>query len=280
MTAIISFSARRAGGKTTCCNFIMGHCLSSLGIVHHGFKITPQGKLWVEDLFGDTNQAGELDVRKQSRAMKKFLNTHVDKYVKLYSFAAPIKQKLCVEILGLKPESVYGSNAQKDEPTHLLWENMRGVITPDKWAELSKGFKTSAKFTPEDFGLYMHEPGPMSGREVMQFVGTEVFRRMYENIWADALFREIEADNPEIALIDDPRFPDQEVAGIKQRNGIIIRLTRVAHPEDVHDSETALDEERYDWSNFNFIIENEGLSIPDQNLAVYEILKQVGIFTE
>ena len=279
MTQIIGFSGRATSGKNTCCNFILGHCMTALNIVRGAFKVTNQGQLFVEDIFGDTTHQGIIDVTNPNKEVRKFWNTHLDPYVKLYSLADLIKQNICIDLLGLSYESVYGNNEQKSQVTTLLWENMPGVITQEKWNTVYQAFKQTQKLLPQDLNLFVHDPGPMSGREVMQYVGTNIFRRMYENIWADALVRRIQNDNPAIALVCDVRFPG-EVAKITENNGVVIRLTRVPYPEMTHESELALDRENFNWDNFQYILDNTELDIPAQNMAIYQIMKELNLVVE
>jgi hypothetical protein len=57
----------------------------------------------------------------------------------------------------------------------------------------------------------------------------------------DATIRQIFADNPDVAVIDDVRFPG-EVEAIKESEGIVIRLQRAPfRGKDEHESESALD---------------------------------------
>jgi hypothetical protein len=115
----------------------------------------------------------------------------------------------------------------------------------------------------------------MTAREVMQFVGTDIFRNIYSNVWVDATIRKIQEETPELALICDCRFPN-EVSGIQDAGGKVIRLTRNSGSDDCHSSETALDEANYDWSNFDAVIDNAGMSLAEQNKAVYDLLAEWG----
>jgi hypothetical protein len=113
--------------------------------------------------------------------------------------------------------------------------------------------------------------GPMSVREVLQYWGTEVFRKAYHNVWADACIRAIRKDGCEFAVITDCRFPN-EVDVAKAEGGKVIRLTRNIFPGDAHASETALDIDRYDWSNFDHVIYNEDIGINGTCLRILKFL--------
>lgn len=154
---------------------------------------------------------------------------------KIYSFADPLKQDICMNILGLTYDQCYGSDDDKNSLTHLTWNNQK-----------------------------------LTARDVMQIVGTEMFRAMYPEVWVNALINKILADNLEVALICDCRFPN-EVEIVQKHHGHVLRLTRDPFHSD-HHSERALDKENYDWSNFDSIIDNENLDINAKNAQISDYL--------
>lgn len=79
-------------------------------------------------------------------------------------------------------------------------------------------------------------------REYLQRLGTECGRNgLYENVWIDATFREVQHD-PHV-VITDVRFPN-EVQAIHNRGGMVIKIIKEGvGPANNHPSETALD----DW---------------------------------
>jgi hypothetical protein len=165
-------------------------------------------------------------------------------------------------MFGLSYNQCYGTDEEKNQPTHLRWEDMPGVVTNKKVAK--------------DNGLVYHEPGFMSCRELMQFIGTEIFRKMSGNVWVDTTIRLIQAESPRLALIGDCRFPN-EVEGIQKAGGKVIRFTRNPFPNDKHPSETALDKENFDWSRFDYVLDNEKMDINTQNNELYKVLNDMGM---
>jgi hypothetical protein len=115
-----------------------------------------------------------------------------------------------------------------------------------------------------------HTPGFMTGRDVLQFVGTNIFRRMYNNVWVDSTIRRISADAPDLAIITDCRFPN-ECQGVQSNGGKVVRLTR-SIDGDTHDSETILDKDKYDWNTFDAVLDNANITIEEQNIALQSIL--------
>lgn len=294
MTHILGISGRKQAGKNTVANFIIGLNLSALGLVRSKWKINEQGQLEIGDMLGDTRFEGVFDLARQNPAMDAFRKDYTNEFIRLYSFADLLKKNVCMDIFGLTYEQCYGTDADKKTLTKLRWEDMPGVFTTIPEGEnivtinvtghlgvyhkrLVKRYESiygeQCEWENTPIGIY-HEPGFMSAREVLQFVGTELFRRMYEPVWAESLIRKIKGDQPQFAIIADVRFPN-EVKAVKDAGGKNIRLTRDPY-HDEHFSEVALDRENYDWDNFDFIVDNANYSIAQQSEAVYKALRNVG----
>lgn len=158
----------------------------------------------------------------------------------IYNFADPLKNDICINILGLTFEQCYGTDNQKNELVNCYWGDKQ-----------------------------------LTAREVMQFVGTDIFRKLQNNVWADATINKIQKEKADLALIADCRFPN-EVNVIKKAGGIVIKLNRNPFGS-THDSETALDADRYDYTNFDLVVPNEYMSINEQNSLIHKFLIEKGI---
>lgn len=158
----------------------------------------------------------------------------------IYNFADPLKKDICMNILGLTFEQCYGTDAQKNELVNCYWENQQ-----------------------------------LTAREVMQLVGTDMFRKLQHNVWADATIIKIKNEKPDLALIADCRFPN-EVEAVKNAGGIVIKLTRNPFGSN-HASETALDTENYQQSNFDLTVINDNLRIDEQNTIIQTFLHKKGL---
>jgi hypothetical protein len=163
-----------------------------------------------------------------------------NKVCKIYSFADPLKQDICMNILGLTEQQCYGTDDEKNTLTDTYWDNKQ-----------------------------------LTARELMQFVGTDIFRKMQSQVWVNATMNKIKNDKVDIAIVADCRFPN-EVSKIIENNGVVIRLTRDLFHSD-HVSEVALDLDRYDWINFSTIIPNHNLSIIEQNKLIYDYLSSINL---
>ena len=154
---------------------------------------------------------------------------------KIYNFADPLKNDLCIGILGLTYDQCYGSDDYKNTLTDCYWDNKQ-----------------------------------MTAREVMQFIGTDVFRKMRNDVWTSATINRIHLDKPDLAIIADCRFPN-EVEAIQNAGGLVIKLMRNPYNSD-HLSETALDEQNYNIENFDLVVDNINMTIDEQNEYIYKFL--------
>jgi hypothetical protein len=158
---------------------------------------------------------------------------------KIYNFADPLKE-LCIDIFGLEYRQCYGKDADKNELVDCYWDN--------------------------------HQ---LTAREVLQIVGTDMFRAMQKNVWSNTTIRTILKDKLDVALIADCRFPN-EVDVIKNAGGIVIKLTRNPYNSS-HASEMALDPDKYDPSHFDLVIDNTNVNITEQNKLIYNFLQEKGV---
>lgn len=154
---------------------------------------------------------------------------------KKVSFADPLKQA-CHIIFGIPLDDMYTLEG-KEKATHLRWNRISGNIRE--------------QFLVDD-GI---EPtGFLTVREVLQLVGTQLFRQQIdENVWACAPFKINDVD---FVVVSDCRYPN-ELQAAKDAGAYTIRISRDGLPnEDTHISERALDGVLD--SQFNIIVKNNG----------------------
>lgn len=225
------------------------------------------------------------------------ITPHLNGTVKKYSFADGLKNFL-VDVMGLRPEQVWGTDEQKNTKTNYLWENFPDFMRWEnggRWVDFGGWQLTSqvplfessigfGDFSPERLYWSLKnsggavpvnlKSGNMSGRELMQVLGTDICRRMFSQyIWVHATFRLIAKEKVDYAIIPDLRFPS-ELNGVQQHGGLVVRLTRDVSQGDEHPSETALD--GYDWSLLGdrVIIVPSDLGIVETKDVVWEWLQK------
>lgn len=197
--------------------------------------------------------AGHKQVGKDlSAKMVTTLFEHNGLHVATTSFATVLKN-MCVNILGLKKEGVFGTDAEKNAASHIKWDDMPH--------EIRIKYSNDQKFLIDEF-LPKPRSGFMTNREVLQIMGTDIFRKLYPNVWTDSLFRQ-DWSNYDYVLVPDVRFPNEALA-IEQNDGILIRIERETGLQDSHISETALD--GYDFKNR--IVNNGSLQELEEKLKV------------
>lgn len=178
---------------------------------------------------------------------------------KIYSFADPLKQDICMNMLGLTYAQCYGTDEDKNTLTSIKWSDIPGY--EETWIS-RKDYDNS---------------GYMTARQVMEVVGTNIFRKIKNSVWVDATINKINNEKPDIAIITDCRFPN-EVNSILNNDGIVIRLTLDLFRSQ-SDSEKALDSDYYDWSNFSCIIHNNDMTEKEKNLSIKTFLEHKGLLT-
>ena len=247
---ILGISGKKQAGKTTIANIIHGEVLLKNGLVKD-YNINDKGKLIVNTVNAQGKDGwGEFDIERKDEQFVEYAHYNMWPYVKLYNFADSLKD-MCINLFGFTYDQAYGTNEQKNEKVkHLLWSNMpRGKVN-----------KKSPK-------------GEMSAREFMQFFGTEVMRKMHDDVWANACLNKILKEGSDLAIIADVRFPN-EVEAITKAGGKVLRLERNVH-EDNHDSETALDADNYDHDNFWHVLDNREIGIGETITEVRSLLEKI-----
>jgi hypothetical protein len=239
MVQIVGISGKKQSGKNTVANLLHGLVLKKRGMVKD-FFINKEGELTVLTRNNSGEEGyGVFDVSRKDAEFVTYAEHELWPHVKLYSFADGLKN-ICVKFFGLAPEQVYGTDTQKNSKTDILWKDMPFV--KDKRWMINAG---ADKY--------------MTAREFMQYFGTNIMRQMYGPIWVNYTINTIIDEQTELAIVSDARFPN-EVLAIKEAGGKVVRLTRNKFKDD-HNSETALDENNYDWSNFDAVIDNSKASI-------------------
>jgi hypothetical protein len=150
---------------------------------------------------------------------------------------------MLIGLFNVEKDGVYGTDEQKNQYTKYKWEEM-----PTK----SKG-----------------KSGFMTNREIMQYIGTDLFRKIYSEVWTDRLTKDILAEESNLAIISDARF-ENEIQAIQKAGGKVIRLTRHVADEDCHQSELALDS----YEGFDFVLDNQNMTIEESCQELIKLLDE------
>lgn len=187
--------------------------------------------------------------------------------VKMYSFATALKD-IAIEIFNIERHKVYGIDVEKNELTHIKWDDL--PLSNNERDQLAVKGKDTTYLT---------------GREFLQVFGTNICRRLYGDCWAYRTLVEITKNHPRYAILTDVRFPNElDIFDLKnnprsnisniENEPIVIRLLR--NPLNMqHDSEIALNS--YNFEKFsNFIaIDNRKMDLGDKNQLIYQRVKEL-----
>ena len=258
MIKIIGIAGKKQSGKNTTANIIHGLVLKEKGLIMD-FNMGSNGQLLVQTTDKNGKEGwGEFDINRQDSDFLDYAENNMWPYIKMYSFADTLKWA-CMELFNIPQEQLFGTNEEKDKVVpHLLWENM--PIHPSD-------INTFKVLTNKSFPA-------MTAREFMQFFGTNIMRRIYDDIWTINTIKRINKENTKLAIVSDVRFPN-EVEAITNEGGMVIKLTRNPF-KDKHDSETALDKKNFDQSKFTHVVLNGGkCSIDDLQAQIKNIYHHI-----
>tara|TARA_Y100000034_G_C6908993_1_gene422840 strand:- start:4480 stop:5382 length:903 start_codon:yes stop_codon:yes gene_type:complete len=212
-----------------------------------------------------------------------FKNAINDNLVRTYSFADALKQFL-LSSFDVSYDQLYGTDEEKNTITRYSWGTLpafvRWINSPLKNLSMNRGsdeiifakkdFINSIR-TEDDFFQAMHwgwipdglKYGKMTARELMQILGTDIGRKMFDNdIWVDTTLNKINKEKPSIAIVDDLRFCS-EADGILRNNGMVVLLSRNTGLMDIHGSEKDL--EKLSINSDNIIYINNDCGINEKN---------------
>lgn len=249
MSKIIAFCGKKQSGKSSSAKFICGNEMMRLSIIDN---------LTVEDSgdIGTTLPDGKqitFDFDNKSLESMSFFSERVWPTVRKFSFAD--KLKLAVhQIFGISPELMYGTEEQKNSKTHMVLSDLFGLIDVCTINTLRKTMKDNE---------------PLSIRQVLQFFGTNICRKMDDKCWINGLLNDIAEYNSELSIVDDCRFKN-EVFALKEAGAILIKLNKF-HGEDSHKSEKDLDD--IDESVFDLVVDNSQMSLLDKNELIMNWLQ-------
>ncbi len=246
MTQILGFAGKKQSGKNTACNYIIALKLVELG-VSKKTRLTADGAIEVSDIFGETKGEDEwFAFNDKNLNVSKLFDDSLGQYIKIYGLADTLKD-LCIDVLGLSRDQAYGSDEDKNSETDILWGN-----TPTANSNIRNKKMTS--------------------RELLQYIGTDIFRKLDPDVWIKSLLRKIKKDSPEVALICDVRFKN-EILKLQEAGGFIVGLTRDPYNNsDSHSSEKEIEE---CLSLCDCIVDNQDKTIEQQLKIVHRSIEHL-----
>jgi len=275
---VLAFCGKKGSGKNTLANFLTGYQLRANDIIKD-FSLDDKGRLFAVYDANGKDAEGLLDLNRNDFDFGVYASQSIWPFVKTYAFANPLKD-ICHELFEIPRELLHGTDEDKNTVMgHLRWENMPGVTClPDReWAKIfdSNYNDQNIQYACELLNLTYRTPGPMTVREFLQFMGTEVMRKIYGPVWVNLLKRQIQAEQSILSIITDCRF-ENEIDGLKSfpsesHDVKIVYLTRYITNNDKHVSEN-LEGLKY----ADFVLDNMNMSLTDTCVALQKKISDWG----
>ena len=183
-----------------------------------------------------------------------------DKMVESFSLAEPLKY-FCMDYLGLPYESCFGTNQQKDTPIGLWGEYFSQHILDHYGKDIGDG---------------------ISGREILQVVGTDIFRENFtKSFWINLCKRRIDklakAKGDHTIFITDVRFPN-EYQAFKDMGAITVKLYRNTGAKDAINHESELGLQGVADTDYDYVVyEEDNSSLKKLKKNVIRILNKEGL---
>lgn len=279
MPKIVGISGKKQSGKTSLCNYLLYYtAVRNSPYPHKYYQNEGTGNLTAQ-----IGHASKLFMGVENGKIKDNIKYFpLLQPCKVYSLADPLKQDICINILDLSHANVYGTDEEKNEVTRYEWDNIPNVIRLKMESSYhNDSFYKKLKYKMRKiFNRPSMITGKMTAREIMQFVGTDIFREMFaDDIWTKATIKKIIKEDDgrvkdRIALISDVRFKS-EVKEILDSGGYIIRLTRKTSKTDFHKSEIDLDDFDFASIDNSIVIDNSDMSIQDKNTIASKFIEKV-----
>ena len=224
MLKLVGLRGTSCAGKNTLSNYIHGLYLKKIGFTSE-FRINASCGLEIKLEISLPNggfkyewKPFEVDIQHfDFRIWASIGDNSLWTYVRSDCLARPLKD-FCINVLGLTVGQVYGND--KASPTQFRFKDI-AFFLDSKWFDS----------TETDGGLEQQ----LTARDIMEYVGTKLIRRMYPDAFIDSLLRRVEANPSPLTLITDVRRAN-ESKKILEAGGKIVHLTR-GNPQNISESD-------------------------------------------
>lgn len=260
-TNIVAFVGKKQGGKTSAARFMAGYVLLKNQKVK-GYSINEDGELVVNAYWPNQDGSyeeglGILDINRTDYLFAEWAAQEIWPLVNIYYFADKLKE-IAIDLFGLRPEQVFGTDEEKNSETRITWKSMCAFLPP----RVIKKIKDEGKYDRN-----------MTAREFMQYFGTNVCRVLYDDIWVNYTLDKIKYEQSNLAIISDCRF-ENEMLAVKKAGGKLIKLERRIS-DDAHASEAEQDD--IDPSLYDAIIDNTDMTLEEKNQVVLDTFYSWGL---
>jgi hypothetical protein len=264
---ILVLAGSKQSGKSSAASFLAGYILTQLGrqgrpFCPTNFTIDNEGQLVVNTTFinaDGTESMGDgiLDLGRAyyDPDFIEWAGNVMWPFIKIYNFADPLKSALNL-IFSIPFEKLYGTNADKEEPTDVSWKDMAKFLPPRSVSELKRTTRYERNLTI---------------RELLQYFGTNICRRLDDYCWVKSCMNQVVQEQPQLAVIADGRFIT-EFRTAHKYDAKIIYFDRTIEDNADHESETQM----HSYNKYDAKISNQHMTIKEKNQAILDILYEWG----
>lgn len=270
MTKILLFAGKKQSGKSSAASFVSAYVLTQTARLNPSLPLPKKftqdedGDIVIDTaIYGENGEKqflpGVLDFHRMDEDFVNFALQHIWPYVKIYAYSDILKA-IAMNVFGLRFEQCYGTNEEKNTETNIKWSQMFKLLPSKRVAEINQ---------------HLNNRQYMTGREFLQFFGSDICRVLYDDCWIDTCLSRIDTDQPEIAIIEDGRFKN-EILKTKSKNARVIKFTKSIE-NDSHISENGMDDLPDD--TYDLIIDNTKLTLREKNQIILDNLYNWGWFS-
>lgn len=265
---VIAFAGHKESGKDSATRFVYGMSMLKAGVIEE-FQIGERGELFVpvsikdeqpeEQMFGEFKIDPYLDPD-----LAIYLATVIWPHARKIALADPLKE-FAMDYLGLPANLLWGTNEDKETVTTYKKSKLPLYTAFDLFYHNGSNTEVMMDLENEPF---------LTIREVLQLVGTELFRKIDPEYWLNKNRELIKEDSSKLVIVSDVRF-ENEIVGLRKDGVIVIYLTRNIHGnKDGHSSEKDVDKLR---NLADFCIDNDKLTIEETHEILEKFLVDKGI---
>jgi len=239
---IICFFGAKQSGKSTAVSYLLSRYLQQAYAIGVGdCRIMDNSDI----VYQDNLYNKQLVVKHKDFKYTRFYKG----VIAPYAFADPLKE-FCINVLGLTEEQCYGEDEDKNSLT-----NIKSIDMVSNYRHIQDN----------GYGEYM------TARHVMQYLGTNIIRKINSDAWANASLNIIKKDCVSIALISDGRFPN-ELEALRKKSSFCIRLLKNCDIKSNHPSENSLCDLNND--KFDLVIDNRKMSMYDKHKILDNVYEE------
>lgn len=259
---LLGVAGTKRAGKDSAGAFIFANELQKLNIIER-FEMNEEGELFLnhdaykDEETGEVLDAGMAKINFTSKdpIFVNYMQEAIWPHVKMYSFADTLKF-IAVHMYGLTPEQVYGDGKEKESLTEYSYKQLK-LIVPGRYFP-----KTIQNLDDK-----------VIARKFLQYLA-DTLRALNDDCFVNPVMNQINNEQVPLSIITDVRRVE-EVDKIHKMGGKVLYLTRRTEV-DTHKIENGFSEITDLRGYFDFVIDNQDMTVAQKNIEIFNELHSVG----